>query len=305
MGATGASVAPDSLIPFDSSGAVLANAASGPIQPAASGSLGAAEAKAEAIPAAVAATGESALAAEAEVEAETEAETLESQRPRRKIDLSQRIIEPTYFNLFWIFVIACVVGLVVETLVARPLDGVWKDRAGLLWGPFSPIYGVGALLMTVVLNRFATVPAIITFAVATVLGGGFELVVGWGLKHFFGIVAWSYIDQPFNIGGYTCLSVSLWWGVLGLAWVKLLLPWLAKLLSRVPQKARALPTVLMSAFMAVDIVMTLLAFNCWYERSAGEPIETPVQEYFAENYGDDFMEDRFETMSLWAEIASR
>lgn len=287
-GVAGASATPGSLLPKDAAEAFVA--ADG----AAATELSSAQTEASV----AISTAEAAVVA-------AEAASSDAQHPRRKIDLSQRIIEPTYFNLFWIFVIACVVGLVVETLVARPLDGVWKDRAGLLWGPFSPIYGVGALLMTVVLNRFATVPAIITFAVATVLGGGFELVVGWGLKHFFGIVAWSYIDQPFNIGGYTCLSVSLWWGVLGLAWVKLLLPWLAKLLSRVPQKARALPTVLMSAFMAVDIVMTLLAFNCWYERSAGEPIETPVQEYFAENYGDDFMEDRFETMSLWAEIASR
>ena len=53
----------------------------------------------------------------------------------------------TFFHLFWIFVICSVIGLVVETIVSYPIDGIWKDRAGLVWGPFSPIYGVGGMLM--------------------------------------------------------------------------------------------------------------------------------------------------------------
>ena len=36
----------------------------------------------------------------------------------------------------------------------------------------------------------------------------------------FGSVSWEYSDSAFNIGGRTNLMYSIFWGVLGLVWVK-------------------------------------------------------------------------------------
>lgn len=52
-----------------------------------------------------------------------------------------------FFNIFWLFTIASVGGLIVETIYHMALyNGELQDRAGLLWGPFSPIYGCGAVI---------------------------------------------------------------------------------------------------------------------------------------------------------------
>ena len=50
-------------------------------------------------------------------------------------------IELNFFNLFWVFMVCSVLGLVIETVYHMVVvdPGVYQDRAGVLFGPFSPI----------------------------------------------------------------------------------------------------------------------------------------------------------------------
>ena len=82
-------------------------------------------------------------------------------------------IELDFFNLFWVFVVCCVLGLIIETVYHMVVvdPGVYQDRAGMLYGPFSPIYGFGAVLMTVALNRFYKANPVVIFLVPLSSGG--------------------------------------------------------------------------------------------------------------------------------------
>ena len=211
----------------------------------------------------------------------------------------------TFFHLFWIFVICSVIGLVVETIVSYPIDGIWKDRAGLVWGPFSPIYGVGGMLITMALWNLRDKSALAMGICAGFVGAGFEFIAGWFWETFFGIVAWSYADQPFNLGGHTCLGIAIVWGFAGLAWMRIGLPPMLRIIEDIPKSVRKPLTAILCAYMIANIVMTILSFNYWYERQNGDPIETPLQSYFAENYSDEFMSERFQTMSLYADLVKR
>ena len=78
------------------------------------------------------------------------------------------------YHLVWIFAVCSVLGLIGETVVSYFVDGRWENRAGFLWGPFSPIYGVGGVLMTLALARLSDARGGVLFGVAAVVGAAFE-----------------------------------------------------------------------------------------------------------------------------------
>ena len=212
-----------------------------------------------------------------------------------------------FFNLFWIFVVCCVLGLIIETVYHMVVvdPGHYENRAGLLFGPFSPIYGFGAVLMTVALNRFHDKNVVLIFLVSAVIGGAFEYLTSWFMQFAFGIVAWDYTGTFLSIDGRTNGMFMAMWGVLGVVWIKLLLPWMLKLVNLIPWNWRYAVTTVCAALMIVDGAMTLLSLDCWYERMSGSTPETAMEEFFADHFDNDFMENRFQSMSIDPNNATR
>ena len=205
-----------------------------------------------------------------------------------------------FFNIFWIFVVCCVLGIVVEVawhmIVVEP--GVYENRTGMLWGQFSPIYGFGAVLMTVALNRFHDRSIVMIFLVSAVIGGAFEFFVSWFMEVAFGVTAWDYTGTFMSIGGRTNFMFMCMWGVLGVVWVKFCLPRMLKLVNLIPWKWRYSITSVAAALMIFNGVMTLIALDCWAERLAGVEPDNAVTVYCAEHFDDDWMENRFQSMTI-------
>ena len=241
-------------------------------------------------------------AREAEEHAEGEAGTL-GRDPSGK-----GYITLNFFNLFWIFVVASVLGLLMEEIVhfLFVVPGQWQDRAGLLFGPFSPIYGCGAVLMTIFLNRFHKSNWFVIFLVAAVIGGAFEAFVSLFMQYAFGAVAWDYSNMPGSLfGGRTCLPFMACWGLLGVVWIKLLLPFMLRLVNLIPWNWRYVLTTVAACFILVDAVMTLQSLDCWYERLSGDPVDTPIQQFYDHEFNDTYMADRFQSMTIHPSDAVR
>lgn len=226
-------------------------------------------------------------------------------------------IELNFFNLFWVFVVCCVLGLVIEVLFHMIVidPGVYQDRAGLLFGPFSPIYGFGAVLMTVFLNRLWDKNPALIFLGGAVIGGAFEVATSLYMQTAFGVTSWDYtgamilglVPDPVAafFDGRTSASFMFAWGMLGLVWIKVMLPLLLRLINLIPWRLRYGLTSVCAILMLVNGLMTLQSLDCWYKRVSGMEPSGPVEQFYAEYYDDDYMQNRFQTMTITPEDTVR
>ena len=123
--------------------------------------------------------------------------------------------------------------------------------------------------MTVALNRFHDKNVVLIFLVSAVIGGAFEYLTSWFMQFAFGIVAWDYTGTFLSIDGRTNGMFMAMWGVLGVVWIKLLLPWMLKLVNIIPWNWRYTVTSVCAALMIADGGLTLVSLDCWYQRMAG------------------------------------
>ena len=95
------------------------------------------------------------------------------------------------------------------------------------------------------------------------------------------------------------------WGLGGLIWIKLLLPRLLKLINMIPWKSRYSATVIFTIIMLVDGVMTLQSLDYWYQRVNGTEPDIPVAQFYGKYFDNDFMENRFQSMTMSPKDATR
>ena len=135
-------------------------------------------------------------------------------------------------KLFWIFLIASLIGAVAEILFVGVTTGRWMSRSGLLYGQFSAIWGLGAVVMTVLLHRLNGKNDRYIFFTGALVGGAYEFLCSWVGEKLFGVIFWDYSEFTFNLAGRVNLLFCLFWGMAAVTWVKVLYPRLSRLVDR-------------------------------------------------------------------------
>ncbi len=223
------------------------------------------------------------------------------QEMKEQVRPNQGYLRIDYFTLLWLFVAASVFGLVVETLFHVIVYGGLESRAGLVWGPFSPIYGVGAVVLTVFLNRFYHSHNLIIFMVAMAVGSCLEYAASWLMEHLWGAIAWDYAGTFGSINGRTNFAFGVMWGLLGLVWARAALPAVKHVFNHVNSRHAAVKavTVLLSVFMIADIAVTVLALDREGQRASGVPAVTWEQRLLDEYFPDSYLQARMQNMSVY------
>ncbi len=115
---------------------------------------------------------------------------------------------------FLLFIIYAVIGWCMEVICKLIQYKRFIDR-GFLIGPYCPIYGVGALLITFFLNKYTQDP-IVLFVMAVVVCGILEYLTSYFMEKIYHARWWDYSNKKFNINGRICLSNLIAFGILGM-----------------------------------------------------------------------------------------
>ena len=201
-----------------------------------------------------------------------------------------------FYKLVLVFVLGSFAGVVVETLWCLLRHGYFESRNGLLWGPFSPLYGLGAATLSLMLYRFRNRGKWLSFAGGFIIGTVVEYVCSWWQEWAFGSRSWDYSRMPFNINGRVCLLYSIFWGVLGVLWIKDIYPRLSKWILKLPQKSGVIITWCLTVFMIVNCAVSGLAVLRWSDRVHGAAPRNAYEAFMDKQFPDERME------SIWANM---
>ena len=128
-------------------------------------------------------------------------------------------------------------------------------NTGFLYGPFCPIYGIGAIIMLLFLERFKN-NIILLFLAGFFVLSIWEYIVGWILEKAFKTTYWDYSDHKFNIKGRVCLTNSIMWGVLGVVFIHYIHPFIIENLNKIPENIITISTVILGGYLIIDAIIT-------------------------------------------------
>lgn len=199
----------------------------------------------------------------------------------------------TFYKLFWVFFIGCFAGVVLETIYCLIQRGHYESRVGLIYGPFNLVYGIGALCLSGALYRFRNRGRVFSFVGGFVVGSVVEYACSWFQEVCFGSTSWDYSNMPYNLNGRICLLYSIFWGILGIFWIKDIYPRMAKWILKIPNKVGKPLTWVLLVFMVFNSVMTLFTSLRWTARREGIEPRNAFEAYLDEHYPDERMQKIF------------
>ena len=134
---------------------------------------------------------------------------------------------------FLYFLSYSVLGWLYEVFLEVVVYRWGFSNRGVLFGPYCPIYGVGALVLVLSLRKLRDldirigklpVTPLLIFAASGAIATAIELVGSYVMEFSLGNWMWDYHAYPLNFQGRIALNPSIRFGLGGLVFLYLIQP---------------------------------------------------------------------------------
>ena len=224
---------------------------------------------------------------------------------RRKInadiDLFEKKTNPfargiNLYKIIWIIFMGSFAGGIIGMAWCLLKNGYVESRRGMVWGPFNFLYGAGAALLSITLYRFRNHGQWLSFLGGMIVGSVLEYFCSWAQEMLVGSRSWDYSNVPFNLNGRICLLYSVFWGILGVVWIKRIFPMVSALIQKIPRKIAKPFTWLCVVFFIIDLLVSGVAVWRWSKRMEGIPPQNAITRAIDKDFDDERMERIFPNM---------
>ena len=142
----------------------------------------------------------------------------------------------------------------------KPID---HESLGFLIGPYCPIYGWGAVAVTLIvgglLARRGTVGE--TFLAGMVVCGALEYFTSWYMEKLFHARWWDYSTKPMNLHGRIWIGNLLLFGAASVVIVKGIVPFLLRALGKIPALTVEIMAGCIVVLMLLDNIVSHYLMN--------------------------------------------
>ena len=157
-------------------------------------------------------------------------------------------------NYFLLFFISAVLGWMME-VTCKLFEFKRFINRGMLIGPYCPIYGFGSVLITALLSPSADQPVLV-FVMAMVVCGTLEYLTSYVMEKLFHARWWDYSRRRFNINGRVCANTLIPFGLLGLAMIYVVKPFLFGLFEGIPATVKHIVCGALLALILTDVAVS-------------------------------------------------
>lgn len=199
----------------------------------------------------------------------------------------------SFYDMFYIFIFGCLFGYVVEVIWSFFRHHIFINHTALVIGPFDIVYGISAVVLSLVLYKYRNDHFIKVFFMSFVVGMVLEYIFSFAMEKISGFVAWDYSKYFLNINGRVCLRYSIFWGLLGVIWIKYVYPNVMKIINKFNKNFATNIMYFLLVFIFFDVLLTFKAVDRAKEFEKGIPPSNRYEEYLDNYFGVEYLDNMY------------
>ncbi|MCM1223778.1 MAG: putative ABC transporter permease [Lachnospiraceae bacterium] len=198
-----------------------------------------------------------------------------------------------YQELFWLFMLGNVSGVVVEGVWCLLKYGRWETHTVSMWGPFNIVYGIGLPVFYVCSALLSGWHPAARFLLLALAGSLVEYLCGIVIRLGIDMRAWDYREHTLNIQGLISPFMAMVWGIMGLGFDLLLYAPLKRMLAYIDGSGWSMVCIGLTIFMMINFSFTAVCIIRWANRHRGRPAANRFSRWLDRHYPDRKMRRRF------------